>query len=74
MLIGIFTAAWVLVLLGTVLIFEYIVPLAIFHSFLDSIVKGILATVLVAVWLLLFVGMRNIMVRTQLRLVKKVSA
>jgi len=74
MLIGIFTAAWVLVLLGTVLIFEYIVPLAIFHSFLDSIVKGILATVLVAVWLLLFVGMRNIMIRTQLRLVKKVSA
>jgi len=74
MLIGIFTAAWVLVLLGTVLIFEYIVPLAIFHSFLDSIVKGILATILVAVWLLLFVGMRNIMIRTQLRLVKKVSA
>jgi hypothetical protein len=73
MLIGIFTAAWILVLLGAALIFEYIVPLAIFHSFLDSIVKGILAIILVAVWLVLFVAMRNLMIRTQLRLVKKVS-
>jgi len=74
MLIGIFTVAWVLVLVGTVIIFEYIVPLDIFHSFLDSIVKGVLATILVIVWLFLFVKMRNFMIRTQLRLVKKVSA
>jgi hypothetical protein len=74
MLIGIFTAAWILVLLGTVLIFEYIVPLVIFHSILDGIVKGILATILVVIWLGLFIGMRNVMIRTQLRLVKKVSA
>ncbi len=74
MLIGIFTAAWILVLLGAALIFEYIVPLTIFHSLLDGVVKGILATILVAVWLALFVAMRNLMIRTQLRLVKKVSA
>ena len=74
MLLGIFTAAWALVLVGTVLIFKYIVPLTIFHSFLDSVMKGVLATILVAVWLVLFVEMRNLMIRTQLRLVKKVSA
>ena len=74
MLLGIFTAALALVLVGTVLIFKYIVPLTIFHSFLDSVMKGVLATILVAVWLVLFVEMRNLMIRTQLRLVKKVSA
>jgi len=74
MLLGIFTAAWALVLVGTVLIFRYIVPLTIFHSFLDSVLKGVLAMILVAVWLVLFVEMRNLMIRTQLRLVKKVSA
>ncbi len=72
MLIGIFTAAWLLVLIGTVIIFEYIVPLDIFHSFLDSIVKGFLTMILVVVWLYLFVRMRNLMVRTQLRIEKKV--
>jgi hypothetical protein len=66
--------AWALVLVGTILIFEYIVPLVIFHSFLDSVVKGILATLLVGVWLYLFVKMRNYMIRSQLRLEKKVSA
>jgi len=74
MLIGIFTAAWALVLVGTVLIFEFIVPLNIFHSLLDGIVKGGLAAILVLVWLFLFVEMRDFMVRSQLRLVKKVSA
>jgi hypothetical protein len=73
-LLVIFTAAWALVLIGTVLIFEYIVPLDILHSFLDGIVKGVLATILVIIWLLLFVAMRNVMVNTQLRLTKKVSA
>ncbi len=73
-LIGIFTAAWLLVLVGTVLIFEYIVPLTIFHSFLDGIVKGVLATILVLIWLLLFDEMRNVMVKTQLKLEKKVSS
>lgn len=73
MLAGIFTAAWLLVLLGTVLIFEYIVPLNIFHSLLDGVVKGVLTTILVVVWLFLFVKMRDYMIETQLGLEKKVS-
>ncbi len=56
------------------IIFGYIVPLDIFHSLLDGIVKGVLATILVVVWLFLFVEMRDVMIRTQLRLVKKVNA
>jgi len=69
-LIGIFTAVWILVLVGTVIVFEYIVPLAVFHSFLDSVLKGILATILVVVWLFLFYEMQKMMVRTQLRIEK----
>jgi hypothetical protein len=69
-LFGIFTAVWILVLLGTVIIFEYIVPLTIFHSFLDGIVKGILASILVLVWLFIFYEMQKMMVRTQLRIEK----
>jgi hypothetical protein len=72
-LIGIFTAAWILVLLGTIIVFGYIVPLDIFHSFLDSIVKGVLALILVFVWLILFVQMRNVMVKSQLRIEKKLT-
>ena len=72
-LIGIFTAAWVLVLVGTIIIFEYIVPIVIFHSLLDGIVKGVLAMILVLVWLFLFIQMRNVMVKSQLRIEKKVS-
>jgi len=73
-LIGIFTAAWLLVLVGTGIIFDGIVPLNVFPSFfLNSILKAVLATVLVAAWLVLFVEMRNRMVKTQLRLEKKIS-
>jgi hypothetical protein len=72
-LIGIFTAAWILVLLGTIIVFGYIVPLDIFHSFLDSIVKGVLAMILVFIWLFLFVQMRNVMVKSQLRIEKKAT-
>lgn len=74
MLIGIFTAAWLLVLIGTVMIFEYIVPMTIFHSLLDGLVKGILTTILIVIWLALFAKMRDVMIDTQLRLTKKVSA
>jgi Na+-translocating ferredoxin:NAD+ oxidoreductase RnfA subunit len=72
-LVGIFTIVWILVLLGTGIIFDVIVPLNLFHSFLDSIVKGLLAAVLVGVWLLLFIGLRNRMVKSQLRLEKKMT-
>jgi hypothetical protein len=72
-LIGIFTAAWVLVLVGTIIVFGFIIPLVVFHSFLDGILKGILATILVLIWLFLFVQMRNVMVKSQLRIEKKAS-
>ena len=72
-LIGIFTAAWVLVLVGTIIVFGFIIPLVVFHSFLDGILKGILATLLVLFWLFLFVQMRNVMVKSQLRIEKKVG-
>jgi TRAP-type C4-dicarboxylate transport system permease large subunit len=70
---GIFTAAWVLVLLGTIIVFGFIIPLEVFHSFFDGILKGILATILVMIWLFLFVQMRNVMVKSQLRIEKKAS-
>ena len=72
-LIGIFTAAWALVLVGTIIIFEYIVPIVIFRNILDGIVKGVLAMILVLIWLFLFIQMRNVMVKSQLRIEKKVS-
>ena len=61
----IFTAVWALVLMGTIIIFEFIVPFVIFHSILNGILKAALSTVLVVVWLFLFVAMRNAMVRRQ---------
>jgi len=61
---------WVLVLAGTIIIFEFIVPLNIFHSILDGITKGVLATILVVVWLGLFAVLRNAMVKRQLHLRK----
>jgi hypothetical protein len=64
--LAIFTVIWALVLVGTIIIFEFIVPMQIFHSYLDGIMKGVFATILVVVWLGLFVLMRNAMVRRQL--------
>jgi hypothetical protein len=72
-LIAIFAAAWALVLVGTIVVFGFIIPLVVFHSFLDGILKGFLATLLVLIWLFLFVQMRNVMVKSQLRIEKKVS-
>ncbi|MDG6907577.1 MAG: hypothetical protein JRN20_17525 [Nitrososphaerota archaeon] len=66
MLQGIFVAVWFLVLAGTIIIFELIVPLALFHSLLDGVIKGVLATLLVAVWLEIFILLRNAMVKKQL--------
>ena len=66
LLIVIFTATWALVLVGTIIIFEFIVPFVFFHSLLDGVLKAALSTVLVVVWLFLFVAMRNAMVRRQL--------
>ncbi|MGI0092205.1 MAG: hypothetical protein ACREBS_10900 [Nitrososphaerales archaeon] len=74
MLAVIFAAIWLLVLIGTIIVFRYIVPIMIFHSFLDSILKGVLATMLVVIWLALFVALRNAMVRRQLLPAKEKSS
>ena len=71
-LIGIFTAVWVLVLVGTILIFEFIVPFNPFHSFfLNSILKGVLSLTLAAVWVFLFAELRNIVMKRELQLTTK---
>jgi hypothetical protein len=66
-LLTIFTLVWLLVLGGTIIIFQFIVPLVIFHSFMDGVTKGILVVILVVVWVDLFMLMRNAMENRQLR-------
>jgi glycerol-3-phosphate acyltransferase PlsY len=71
-LIGIFTAVWILILLGTILIFKVIIPLSVFNSFfLNSILKAVFAVILVVVWLVLFAELRNFMIRSELAAVAK---
>jgi hypothetical protein len=60
---AILAVIWLLVLLGTVLIFHYIVPFVYFHSFLDSILKGVFTAILVGIWLAVFIGLTNAFVR-----------
>lgn len=63
---AIFTIVWILVLAGTIIIFEFIVPLQIARGLLNGLVQGILSLFLVLVWLGIFVFMRNRLVRKQL--------
>lgn len=70
-LIGIFTLVWILVLVGTIIIFRYIVPLDLFHSYLDNVLKGVLSAILGLIWIALFVELRNIMIKRQFIFVKK---
>ena len=70
-LILIFTAVWGLVLFGVILIFKFIIPLNLFESFfLNSILKAALSLVLVVAWLILFAGLRNIVMKRELQLSK----
>ncbi len=63
-LVGILTAAWILILVGAVIIFNYIVPFSYFHTYADSVAKGVFGTVSALVWLLAMVKMRDYFVRT----------
>ncbi len=56
---AIFTAAWVLVLAGAVVIFEFVVPFSYFHNYIDSIAKGVLGTIVALLWLYAMVKMRD---------------
>ncbi len=62
-MIGIFTISWLLVLLGAIIIFKYIVPFNYCNCFNDGILKGVFAVILSGVWLLAMVVMRDVMVR-----------
>ena len=61
-LYGIFGASWLLVLLGAIIVFKFIVPLSFCGCFYDGAAKAALAALLGATWLLIMVAMRNFLV------------
>ena len=65
-LIAILTAAWLLILLGAVVIFNYIVPFSLFHSYADSVAKGIFGTVVGLLWLFAMAKMKDYFVRKKI--------
>ncbi len=65
-LIGIFFASWILVLVGTIIIFGFIVPFSYCQCFYDNIIKGVFATILALIWLFLMIVMRNVLVRSRI--------
>jgi hypothetical protein len=62
-LFAIFTVAWLLVLVGSIIIFEIIVPFHYWGGIYDSAAKGIFTTILGLVWLYAFVLLRDIFVK-----------
>ena len=58
----IFTISWSLVLLGVIVIFEFIVPFTYCSCFYDNVLKGLMGLVLGGVWLAAMIFMRNIYV------------
>jgi hypothetical protein len=62
-LLALFTIAWLLVLIGTVLIFDFIVPFHHWGGIYDSVAKGIFATILGLVWLYALALMRDVFVK-----------
>ena len=65
MLMTIFSIVWILILAGTIIIFEFIVPLKIFQGLLNGLVQGGLTLILALVWVGIFLFMRNQMVKRQ---------
>ncbi len=63
---AIFAIAWLLVLLGAIIIFKEIVPFQYCACFTDNILKGVFASILGVVWLLALIFMRNVIVRRQI--------
>ena len=62
-MIAIFTISWLLVLVGAIIIFRYVVPFNYCNCSNDSILKGVFAVILSGVWLLAMILMRDVMVR-----------
>lgn len=65
-LLATFAIAWLLVLLGTIVIFEVIIPFQYFRYILDGILKGVFTLILAVVWLAAMIGMRNYIVRKRI--------
>lgn len=61
-----FAIAWLLVLLGTIVIFELIVPFQYFGNIFDGVLKGVFTLILAVVWLVAMVGMRDYIVRRRI--------
>ncbi len=57
---AIFAAAWILVLAGAVVIFQFVVPFSYFHSnFENSVAKGGMGTIVALLWLFAMMKMRD---------------
>ncbi|MHB8566663.1 MAG: hypothetical protein ACYC7D_08395 [Nitrososphaerales archaeon] len=65
-LITIFAIAWLLVLLGAIVIFEFIIPFEFCSCFYDGILKGLLTSILAVAWLVAMITMRNSIVRKRI--------
>jgi hypothetical protein len=66
LLIVIFAIAWVLILAGAVVIFEFIVPFSYFHNYTDNILKGVMGTIVALFWLFAMVKMRDYFVEKRI--------
>ncbi len=72
-LFTIFTIAWLLVLVGTIIIFEFIVPFHYWGGIYDSVAKGIFTTILGLVWLYALVLLRDVFVKRNILTKKQES-
>jgi hypothetical protein len=72
-LFAIFTVAWLLVLIGTIVIFEFIVPFHYWGGIYDSVAKAVFTTILALVWLYSLAFLRNVFVKRNI-LTKKQEA
>jgi hypothetical protein len=70
-LFAIFTIAWLLVLIGTIIIFKFIVPFYYWGRIYDSIAKGVFTTILALVWLYSLAFLRDIIVKRNILLKKQ---
>jgi hypothetical protein len=70
-LFAIFTIAWLLVLIGTIIIFKFIVPFYYWGGIYDSIAKGVFTTILALVWLYSLAFLRDIIVKRNILLKKQ---
>lgn len=66
-LIAIFFLAWLLVLIGAIVVFELIVPQSFCGCVYDGVVKAALAAILGVVWILILAAMRNELVKRTLK-------